>query len=42
MASSVTDAAAVNLNGTKTLLANGVSTSFINWKPAVINSLRKL
>ena len=41
-AASVADAAAVNLNGTKTLLANGVSTFFINGKPAVINGLRKL
>ena len=36
------DAAVVNPNGTKTLLANGVSTYFINGKPTDINSLRKL
>ena len=34
-------AAAVNTNGIKTLLANGVSTFFVNGKPAVINDLRK-
>ena len=36
------DAAAVNLNGIKTLLANCVGTFFINAKPAVINCIRKL
>ena len=38
----VADAAAVNSNGTKTLLANGVSIFFINGKAIVINGLRKL
>ena len=42
IATSVTDAAAVNTNGIKTLLANGVSAFFINGKPAHINCLRKL
>ena len=42
MAESFVDAAAVNPNGTKTLLAKWVSTLFINGKPAVINGLRKL
>ena len=36
------DAAAVNPNGIKTLLAYGVSTFFINGKPVVINSVRNL
>ena len=39
IAASVADAAAVNPNGNKTLLANGVSTSFINGKPAVIQKV---
>ena len=34
------DAAAVNLNDTKTLLADGVSKFFINGKPADINDLK--
>ena len=38
----VADAAAFNSNGTKTLLANGVSTFFINGKAIVMNGLRKL
>ena len=38
----MTDTAAANPNGIKILLANGVSTVFINGKPAVINDLRKL
>ena len=32
-------AAAVNPNGTKTLLTDGVRTFFINGKPVVINGL---
>ena len=39
---SVAGAAAVNPDGIKTLLANSVSTCFINGKPADINGLRKL
>ena len=39
---SVPNAAAVNPNGIKMFLANGVSTLFINDKPADINDLRKL
>ena len=42
IAASDADAATVNPKGTKTLLANYVSTLFINSKPAVLNSLRKL
>ena len=42
IAASVAGAAAVNPNGTKALLANGVTTSFINGKSVVINGLRKL
>ena len=42
IAASVIDAPAVNPNGLKTFLANGVSTFYINAKPAVINGLRKL
>ena len=42
MAASVADAAAVNPNGIKTLLVNGVSILFDNGKPAVINGLRKV
>ena len=38
---SVADIHADNPNGNKTLLANGVSTLFINGKPAVITRLRK-
>ena len=38
---SVADIAADNPNGSKTFLANGISTLFINGKPAVINVLRK-
>ena len=34
------DAAAVNLNDTKTLLADGVSKFFITGKPADINDLK--
>ena len=36
---SVADAVVVNSKDTKTLLPNGVSTLFINGKPAVINGL---
>ena len=42
IAASVIDAPGVNPNGLKTFLANGVSTFYINAKPAVINDLRKL
>ena len=42
MTASVTEAAVVNPEGTKTLLGDGVSKCFINGKPAVINGLRKL
>ena len=42
IAASVADAAAVNPNGNKTLLAGDVCTIFINSKPAVINDLRIL
>ena len=38
----VADTAAVNPNGTKMLLANGVVTFFINGKPADIVGPRKL
>ena len=38
----VADVAAVNPNGTKTLLLNGVSAFFIKGKWVVINGLRKL
>ena len=40
IAESVPDAAAVHPNSIKTVLANGVSTFFINGKPALINALR--
>ena len=40
MDASVADAAVVNLNGIKTLSANGVSTFFINGKKSVINGLK--
>ena len=42
MVASVAEAAAVTPNDNKTLLANGVSTFFINGNLAVINGLRKL
>ena len=43
IAVSAAEAAAVHPKGTKTLLANGVSTAhFINGKPAIINGLRIL
>ena len=38
----VAEAVAVSTNGTKTLLAKGVSTFFITENSAVINGLRKL
>ena len=41
IAASVAEAAAVNSEATKTLLANGVSAFIINSKLAVINDLRK-
>ena len=41
-AASAADIPAYNSIGNKTLLANRVSTLFINDKPAVINGLRKL
>ena len=41
-AASAVDILADNPNEIKTCLANGVSTRFINGKPAVINGLRKL
>ena len=42
IAASVSDAAAVNLNGTKMLLAHGLATFFINRKPTDINGPRIL
>ena len=39
---SVADTAAVNPNGTKTLLANSVSTFFINGQVTFLNGPRKL
>ena len=42
ISASVADTASVNLNGTKTLLADGVITFFFNGKPAIINGLREL
>ena len=42
MASFVAEATVINPKGTKVLVANGVSTFFINGKSAVIHSLRKL
>ena len=42
IAASDADIAADNPNDNKIFLANGVSTLFINGKPAVINGLRKL
>ena len=36
------DTASINPNGTKTLLANGVSTFFINGKTTLVNGARKL
>ena len=40
--SSAADAAAVNPNGTKTLLANGLITFVINDSPVFINGPRRL
>ena len=42
IAASVADAAAANLNGIKTLLANGLSTFFIKGKPVFSNGRRSL
>ena len=42
MGASVAEVVAINPNGTKTLLTNGLITFFINGKPAIINGLRKL
>ena len=42
IAASVAEAAAVNSNGTKTPLANGVRTFFINLKATHVNIARKL
>ena len=42
IAASASDIPADNPNGNKNFLARGVSTLFINVKPAVINGLRKL
>ena len=39
---SAADIPANNPNGNKTFLAGGVSTLFINVKPAIINVLRNL
>ena len=39
---SVADSAAVNLKGTKTILAKDASTFFINGKPTFIRRLTKL
>ena len=41
-AASVGDATAVNPNSTKTHLANGLSSLFIDGKPVFINGLTKL
>ena len=42
IAASVADVAAVNPNGIKMLLDNGVKTLFVNGKPTDIDGLRKL
>ena len=42
MAASVRDAAVVNFNSFKTLLANGLSTFFINGKPILNNAPKSL
>ena len=39
MPASAADIPADNLNGIKTLLAKGISTLFINGKPATINDI---
>ena len=41
IAAPVADAAAINLNDNKTVLADDISSFFINGKPADINGLRK-
>ena len=42
ISASAVDAASVNSNSIKTLLANDVSTFFINGKPTFVNGLRNL
>ena len=42
MTASLINAAAVNPKGTKTLLANDISTLFINGNPVLIDGPRKL
>ena len=42
LTASVADAAAINPNGVKTLLAYGVATFFINDKPNLVNEARTL
>ena len=42
MAASVRDAAVVNFNSFKTLLANGLSTFLINGKPILNNAPKSL
>ena len=42
MPASATDAAAINSNGTKVLLANGLITFFTNGNPVFSNGLRHL
>ena len=42
MTGSIAEAAAVNPKATRTLLANGVSTIFIDGKPTDFNDLRKI
>ena len=41
IAATVTDAAAVNSNGIKTLLANGLNTVFIKGKPFLSNGPKR-
>ena len=40
IAASVADTAVININGSKTLVANDVSTFFINGKPFDVNGPR--
>ena len=42
IAASVADAVAVNPNDIKMLLANGLSTFYIKWKPVFSNGLKSL
>ena len=42
IAASVADVASVKPNGTKPLLANNVSTFFVNGKATLVNGARKL